>query len=114
MTAAITVEHDAACGRPRTKHGPPPKGWIFVRLSRAEGAWYCGAEHAAAAIRATVEPPPITTVTAPPVEPRHDVATCPLCINRHERDHRCGVCNTRPQLARIAEPPQRPYSGRIA
>jgi hypothetical protein len=89
---------EPACGQPRTKHGPPPKGWIFVRPSRTEGAWYCSPACAWAGIATT--PPPIAA-TAP--TPRPDVATCPLCTNRHDRDHRCGICNTRPQVVHVAD-----------
>lgn len=32
---------------------------------------------------------------------RPDVGNCPYCIKRHDRDHVCPVCNSKPQVAPV-------------
>ena len=96
--------HPDLCGQPRNKTGKAPKGWVKANVSGQPAAWYCGPDCAYQALtgrRAPAQPAPVT----PPTGARHDVADCPLCVNRHDRQHRCGVCNTQPQIVRPAPRP---------
>jgi hypothetical protein len=92
-----TCQNPEKCGRPITGH--PKAGWIKARVAGQGGAdrWFCGLQ---CLVRGLAEHVP---------GGRPDVAVCPLCINRHDRDHRCGVCNTQPHIARPAPRPVHLY-----
>ncbi|MGG5257486.1 hypothetical protein [Phycicoccus avicenniae] len=75
------------CGRPQDGPGHPRKGWIRTHVAGTSGStrWWCS-------LRCL-----IAGMTGVPGADRDDVAACVTCTNRHDRDHRCPVCGTRPQ-----------------
>lgn len=84
------------CGQPQTGPGHPRKGWLNVKVAGVAGStWWCSATCLAAGLART--------------HARVDVATCPACINRHERGHRCPACGTAPQLTTGVVPARRLY-----
>lgn len=91
-------EHPDQCGRRQEGAGRPRKGWIRVHVvgtNDGKGRWYCSP---ACAIRALAGS-----------GGRTDVGSCATCTNRHDRDHRCPVCGSRPQLiAGLPTPSTRP------
>lgn len=76
------------CGRPQQGQGHPKKGWIKTHVAgqRGSDAWWCSATCL------------VVDLTQSGRVERPDVARCPLCVNRHDRGHRCPICNTAPQL----------------
>jgi hypothetical protein len=84
------------CGRPQVGPGHPRTGWINVKTAGTRGStWWCSTTCLITGLLGVAERP--------------DVGRCPLCINRHDRDHRCGVCNTQPHIARPAPRPVQLY-----
>lgn len=96
MTTHTCTDPDK-CGHPQTGPGHPRKGWINVKVAGTAGStWWCSTACLAAHLTHG------TTV-------RVDVATCPTCINRHDRGHRCPACNTAPHITSPLIPPRRLY-----
>lgn len=90
----MSCQDETRCGRPQEGPGHPRHGWIRTHVAGTKDStrWWCSIACLAARFHATT--------------PRHDVATCARCINRHDRDHRCPACGTRPQVATgVATPP---------
>lgn len=84
------------CGQPQIGPGHPRKGWINVKTAGVAGStWWCSTTCLARALTGT--------------SPRSDVATCPACINRHDRAHRCPACNTTPHIVSTVVAPKRLY-----
>lgn len=92
-----TCQDPEKCGRAQVGAGHPTKGWIKTHVAgdKAADRWWCSARCLIAGLDF--------------VDSRPDVGQCPLCINRHDRDHRCGVCNTQPHIARPAPRPVHLY-----
>lgn len=92
-----TCTDPETCGHPQNGAGRPRKGWVKVHIAGHPIAdtWWCSTTCAAAGLAG--------------VAGRLDVATCPACINRHDRGHRCSVCNTVPHLIAGAPVPTRLY-----
>lgn len=83
------------CGLPQEGPGHPRKGWLNVKVAGITGStWWCSPACLARQLHRD-------TTSA-----RHDVATCPACINRHDRAHRCPTCGTAPQLPQLVAVPQ--------
>lgn len=94
-----TCADSEKCGRPQIGPGHPRAGWLNVKTAGTKGStWWCSAQCL------------ITALCGDGVTARPDIGRCLLCINRHDRDHRCGVCNTRPQLVHPAPRPIRLFN----
>ena len=89
------MSHEHRCGRSVNEiRGRLPRGFVRIQTTGTgdgPGRWFCSADCAINALAHTVK--------------RADVATCPLCINRHDRDHRCPACGSRPQLTAVRPTP---------
>ncbi|WP_346007270.1 hypothetical protein [Janibacter terrae] len=85
------------CGRPQDGPGHPRKGWLNVKVAGIAGStWWCSPTCLAANLTHG------DTL-------RVDVATCPTCINRHDRAHRCPACGTTPHITAPVVPARRLY-----
>ena len=91
------------CGRPQVGQGHPRKGWIRTHVAGTADStkWWCS-------LRCL-----ITGMTGQPGADRDDVATCVVCTNCHDRDHRCPVCGSRPQQVQGIPTPARATGGRL-
>jgi len=89
-----TCRRPETCGQPTTNRGRVPNGFIKTHTAGTDDSrWWCSTQCLISGLTATI------------VAARPDVAACPLCINRHDRGHRCGVCNTQPHIVRPAPRP---------
>ena len=91
-------EHDDRCGRPQDGPGHPRSGWIKVHAAGKGGGpdlWFCSPRCLVRAFAPGVATQIAADMTARAVAGQ-DVATCPACITRHERGHRCRSCGHAP------------------
>lgn len=92
-----TCADPTKCGRPQNGPGRPRKGWIHTKVAGQTGTdrWWCS-------IRCLIH-----GFTQAVHDARDDVALCVMCINRHDRGHRCPSCNTTPHLTQAQPVPHK-------
>lgn len=103
MTACTQPDR---CGHPQDGPGHPRKGWLQLKTAGIpRTTWWCSPTCLTHHLITLITPTPAAAAPRP-VEPRHDVAACPACINRHDRGHRCPTCGSAPQLPQLVAVPK--------